>query len=97
MDDLNIVIDYIEKINTKNLLPHDIEKIKYYELEYLDNVIEEQEQIAYLMHNSVNNKIPIKLLNIYKVCALIPTRPSKNSARQLPNELRKPPRLQVLN
>ena len=65
-DDLNIVIDYIEKINTKTLLPHDIEKIKYFELEYLDNVIEEQEQIAYLMHNCVNNKIPIKLLNIYK-------------------------------
>ncbi len=66
MDDLNEVIDYIEKINTKNLLPHDIEKIKYYELEYLDNVIEEEEQISYLMHNCVNNKIPIKLLNIYK-------------------------------
>ena len=66
MDDLNEVIDYIEKINTKNLLPHDIEKIKYYELDYLDNVIEEQEQISYLMHNCVNNKIPIKLLNIYK-------------------------------
>ncbi|AHJ12923.1 PilZ domain-containing protein [Sulfurospirillum multivorans] len=65
-DDLNVVIDYIEKINTKTLLPHDIEKIKYFELEYLDNVIEEQEQIAYLMHNCVNNKIPIKLLNIYK-------------------------------
>ena len=66
MDDLNEVIDYIEKINTKNLLPHDIEKIKYYELEYLDNVLEEQEQISYLMRNCVNNKIPIKLLNIYK-------------------------------
>lgn len=66
MDDLNEVIDYIEKINTKNLLPHNIEKIKYYELEYLDNVIEEEEQISYLMHNCVNNKIPIKLLNIYK-------------------------------
>lgn len=65
-DDLNIVIDYIEKINTKTLLPHDIEKIKYFELDYLDNVIEEQEQITYLMHNCVNNKIPIKLLNIYK-------------------------------
>jgi len=65
-NDLNVVIDYIEKINTKTLLPHDIEKIKYFELEYLDNVIEEQEQIAYLMHNCVNNKIPIKLLNIYK-------------------------------
>lgn len=64
--DLNEVIDYIEKINAKNLLPNDIEKIKYYELEYLDNVIEEREQIAYLMHNCVNNKIPIKLLNIYK-------------------------------
>jgi hypothetical protein len=65
-DDLNVVIDYIEKINTKNLLPHDIAKIKYFELDYLDNVIEEQEQITYLMHNCVNNKIPIKLLNIYK-------------------------------
>ena len=65
-DDLNVVIDYIEKINTKTLLPHDIAKIKYFELEYLDNVIEEQEQITYLMHNCVNNKIPIKLLNIYK-------------------------------
>ncbi|KFL35173.1 MULTISPECIES: PilZ domain-containing protein [unclassified Sulfurospirillum] len=65
-DDLNVVIDYIEKINTKTLLPHDIEKIKYFELDYLDNVIEEQEQITYLMHNCVNNKIPIKLLNIYK-------------------------------
>ena len=64
--DLNEVIDYIEKINTKKLLPQDIAKIKYFELEYLDHVIEEQEQIAYLMHNCVNNKIPIKLLNIYK-------------------------------
>lgn len=64
--DLNEVIDYIEKINVKKLLPQDIEKIKYFELEYLDHVIEEQEQIAYLMHNCVNNKIPIKLLNIYK-------------------------------
>jgi len=65
-DDLNVVIDYIEKINTQTLLPQDIEKIKYFELEYLENVIEEQEQIRYLMHNCVNNKIPIKLLNIYK-------------------------------
>ncbi|WP_333804222.1 PilZ domain-containing protein [Sulfurospirillum sp.] len=65
-NDLNEVLDYIEKINTKTLLPQDIEKIKYFELDYLDNVIDEQEQIAYLLHNCVNNKIPIKLLNIYK-------------------------------
>ena len=65
-NDLNEVIDYIEKINTKKLLPNDIAKIKYFELEYLDHVIEEEEQITYLMHNCVNNKIPIKLLNIYK-------------------------------
>jgi len=64
--DMNEVIDYIEKINTKNLLPQDIAKIKYYELEYLEHVIEENEQIAYLMYNCINNKIPIKLLNIYK-------------------------------
>lgn len=65
-DDLNEVLSYIEKINTKNLLPHDIARIKYFELDYFDNIIDEQEQITYLMHNCVNNKIPIKLLNIYK-------------------------------
>ena len=65
-DDLNEVLEYIEKINTKNLLPHDIARIQYFELDYFDNIIDEQEQIAYLMHNCVNNKIPIKLLNIYK-------------------------------
>ena len=64
--DLNEVISYIEKINTQTLLAQDIKKIKYYEIDYLDNIIEEKEQIAYLMHNCVNNKVPIKLLNIYK-------------------------------
>jgi len=64
--DLNEVIDYIEKINTKSLSSQDIEKINYYELEYLEHVIEEKEQIGYLMYNCMNNKIPIKLLNIYK-------------------------------
>ena len=64
--DLNEVLEYIEKINTKSLLPRDIEKIKYYEVEYFDEAVNEEDQIAYLLHNCINNKIPIKLLNIYK-------------------------------
>ncbi len=64
--DLNSVIEYIEKINTQTLLPDDMTKIDYYEVDYLENIIDENDQIAYLMHNCVNNKIPIKLLNIYK-------------------------------
>ncbi len=64
--DLNETLTYIEKINTKNMLHQDIEKIDFYEVEYLEHVVEEKEQIAYLMRNCINNKIPLKLLNIYK-------------------------------
>jgi len=64
--DLNEVINYIEKINTKSLAPQDLQKIHFYEIDYLENVLEESEQISYLVRNCFNNKIPIKLLNIYK-------------------------------
>lgn len=64
--DLNETLGYIEKISTKKMLPEDIEKVKFYQIDYLENVLDEQEQILYLMRNCVNNKIPIKLLNIYK-------------------------------
>ena len=65
-NDLNETLGYIEKISTKKMLPEDIEKVKFYQIDYLENVLDEQEQILYLMRNCVNNKIPIKLLNIYK-------------------------------
>ncbi|MBP6497505.1 MAG: pilus assembly protein PilZ, partial [Campylobacteraceae bacterium] len=64
--DLNETLSYIDKINAKKLLAENIEKIKFYQIDYLENVLDEQEQILYLMRNCVNNKIPIKLLNIYK-------------------------------
>ncbi|MDD2385118.1 MAG: pilus assembly protein PilZ [Sulfurospirillaceae bacterium] len=64
--DLNEAITYIEKVNTKSMLHQDIQKIDFYEVEYLEHVVEEKEQIAYLMRNCINNKIPLKLLNIYK-------------------------------
>lgn len=65
-NDLNEMINFIEKVDALKLTPQDIDKINYFELEYLDESIDEKEQIAYLMHNCINNKIPIKLLNIYK-------------------------------
>lgn len=63
---LNDLLSYIEKINTQNLLSADIEKLQYHELGYLENIADSKEQITYLMRNCINNKIPIKLLNIYK-------------------------------
>lgn len=64
--DLNETLGYIEKISIKKMLPEDIEKVNFYQIDYLENILDEQEQISYLMRNCVNNKIPIKLLNIYK-------------------------------
>ena len=64
--DLNETLGYIEKISTKRMLPEDIEKVDFYQIDYLENILDEKEQIAYLMRNCVNNKIAIKLLNIYK-------------------------------
>lgn len=63
---LNDLLKYMDKISAKSLLPSDIEKLKFYEIEYLEHVSNPKEQIAYLMRNCINNKIPIKLLNIYK-------------------------------
>jgi len=63
---LNDLLKYIDKISAKSLLPSDVEKLKFYEIEYLENVRNPKEQIAYLMRNCINNKIPLKLLNIYK-------------------------------
>ena len=63
---LNDLLKYMDKISAKSLLPSDIEKLKFYEIEYLEHVSNPKEQIAYLMRNCINNKIPIKLLNLYK-------------------------------
>lgn len=63
---LNDLLSYIDKINSQNLLSSDIEKLRYHEIGYLENIADTAEQISYLMRNCINNKIPIKLLNIYK-------------------------------
>jgi len=63
---LNDLLYYMDKISTRTLLPSDLEKLKFYEIGFLDNVSDPKEQIAYLMRNCIHNKIPIKLLNIYK-------------------------------
>lgn len=63
---LNDLLYYMDKISTRTLLPSDLQKLKFYEIGFLDNVADPKEQIAYLMRNCIHNKIPIKLLNIYK-------------------------------
>jgi len=63
---LNDLLWNMDKISARTLLPNEIQNLKFYEIGYLDNVIDPQEQIAYLMRNCIHNKIPIKLLNIYK-------------------------------
>jgi len=63
---LNDLLKYMDKISSKSLLPSDVEQLKFYEIEYLEHVSNPKEQIAYLMRNCINNKIPLKLLNIYK-------------------------------
>jgi len=63
---LNDLLYYMDKISTRTLLPSELQKLKFYEIGFLDNVSDPKEQIAYLMRNCIHNKIPIKLLNIYK-------------------------------
>ena len=63
---LNDLLWHMDKISSRTLLPNEIQNLKFYEIGYLDNVIDPKEQIAYLMRNCIHNKIPIKLLNIYK-------------------------------
>lgn len=62
----NETLSYVDKIAKHTIRLSEIQKIAYYELSYLDAIADEHEQIHYLMQHTANNKIPIKLLNIYK-------------------------------
>lgn len=64
--DLNSIIEFIDKVDNNTLSMEEIVKENYFEYKFLNDRISEQEQINHLLHNCINNKIPIKLLNIYK-------------------------------
>jgi GGDEF domain-containing protein len=64
--DLNSIIEFIDKVDSNALSMEEIVKENYFEYKFLNDRISEQEQINHLLHNCINNKIPVKLLNIYK-------------------------------
>lgn len=44
----------------------EIVRENYFEYKFLNDKVDEKEQINHILHNCINNKIPVKLLNIYK-------------------------------
>lgn len=64
--DLNNIIEFIDKVDSDNLTMEDIAKENYFEYKFLNDKINEDEQIKHLLLNCIKNKIPVKLLNIYK-------------------------------
>ena len=64
--DLNSIIDFIDKIDNNTLTIEETTKENYFEYKSLNDKIDEKEQINHILHNCINNKIPVKLLNIYK-------------------------------
>jgi len=64
--ELNSVIDFIDKIDKRDSASIELMKENYYEYKYLNDTLDEKEQIKHLLQNCINNNISVKLLNIYK-------------------------------
>ncbi len=64
--ELNTVIDFIDKIDKQDLSFSELIKEDYYEFKYLNDTLDEKEQIRHMLQNCINNNITVKLLNIYK-------------------------------
>ena len=64
--DLNSVIKFIDKVDNHTLTSEEIVRENYFEYKFLDDKVDEKEQIKHILYNCINNKIPVKLLNIYK-------------------------------
>ena len=64
--DLNSIIEFIDKVDNNTLTMEEIVRENYFEYKFLNDKVDEKEQINHILHNCINNKIPVKLLNIYK-------------------------------
>ncbi len=78
--DLNSVIKFIDKVDNHTLTSEEIVRENYFEYKFLDDKVDEKEQIKHILYNCINNKIPVKLLNIYKgLCVNTESRVLKHS------------------
>ncbi len=64
--ELDGIIDFIDSVDKKDLILEEPFKDGYYEFKYLNDTLDEEEQIKHLLQSCINNSIPVKLLNIYK-------------------------------
>jgi nitrate reductase NapAB chaperone NapD len=64
--DINEAINCIEDISNNSYKRDKTQIENFYELSNLNDFLDEQEQINYLLNNHLNNETQIKLLNIYK-------------------------------
>jgi len=64
--DLNSIIEFIDKVDTNTLTMEEVVKENYFEYKFLNDKLDNKEQIEHILNNCINNKIPVKLLNIYK-------------------------------
>jgi len=64
--DLDHIIKFMYKIENNSITLDESVRENYHEYKYLSDQMSEKDQIAHLLNNCINNKIPVKLLNIYK-------------------------------
>ncbi len=64
--EINDIMDCIEQISGHTLNSSDVNKSDFFEINHLNEYLEESEQIAHYLRGCANNKTTIKLLNIYK-------------------------------
>ncbi len=64
--DLDHIIKFMYKIENNSITLDESVRENYHEYKYLSDQMGEKDQIVHLLNNCINNKIPVKLLNIYK-------------------------------
>ncbi|WP_024955827.1 PilZ domain-containing protein [Sulfurospirillum arcachonense] len=64
--DINDIINCIEQINHHAFTCSDFNSDDFFEINHLNNYLDEDEQIKHYLESCVSNKTPLKLLNIYK-------------------------------
>jgi len=64
--ELNTILKTIAKISTETITQHEIETQNIYRIMNIDEDLDEERAIDIFLQTTFTNKVPIKLLNIYK-------------------------------
>ncbi|WP_458701654.1 PilZ domain-containing protein [Sulfurospirillum sp. 1307] len=64
--DINEIIESLEHISSRSYSENYFNSCDFFEINHLDDCIDENDQIKYYLKTCIANKTPIKLLNIYK-------------------------------